>query len=171
MLYSNKHRLITLLLGGLLWASVAAFGQELEISVSPSPVGAGARAAGMADAFVAIADDATAASWNPAGLVQLERPELSLVGAGNLVYEEFFAIGHEEVDSRHHEDAFDLNYLSVAYPLPLLLWGRNAVLSLNYQQKYDFSRRFKVDYLTASAYSNGMPISIPNTWTLSKRED
>ncbi|MEJ2189726.1 MAG: hypothetical protein P8Y93_10005 [Acidobacteriota bacterium] len=41
--------------------------------------GTGARALGMGGAFIAIADDATAASWNPAGLAQLTRPEVSLV--------------------------------------------------------------------------------------------
>jgi hypothetical protein len=35
-------------------------------------IGAGARAEGMAGAFVALADDATCLYWNPAGLVQLE---------------------------------------------------------------------------------------------------
>src|SRR5262249_18832771 len=43
-------------------------------------LGAGARAFGMGGAFLARADDATAASWNPAGLSYLRRPELSLVG-------------------------------------------------------------------------------------------
>jgi len=37
--------------------------------------GAGARALAMGKAFVAIADDATATYWNPAGLTQLERKE------------------------------------------------------------------------------------------------
>ncbi len=37
----------------------------------------GARSTGLGGAFVAIADDATAAYANPAGLVQLVRPELS----------------------------------------------------------------------------------------------
>jgi long-chain fatty acid transport protein len=41
--------------------------------------GSGARAAGMADAFIAVSDDGTAASWNPAGLGQLRKPELSVV--------------------------------------------------------------------------------------------
>jgi len=44
-----------------------------------SVIGAGARALGMGGAFIAIADDATAASWNPAGLAQLERFSLSVV--------------------------------------------------------------------------------------------
>ena len=126
----------------LLLVAGIAHGQELEIAVSPTPVGSGARAAGMADAFVAIADDATAASWNPAGLVQLERPELSIVGSWNAVQETFSADWHPEFDGRHGTSNLDLNYLSVVYPLPVLLFERNAVVSLNYQRKYDFSREF-----------------------------
>lgn len=41
-------------------------------------VGAGARANGMGGAFTAVADDATAASWNPAGLARLTN-EVSVV--------------------------------------------------------------------------------------------
>ena len=33
----------------------------------------------MGNAFIAVSDDGTAASWNPAGLSQLRRPELSVV--------------------------------------------------------------------------------------------
>ncbi len=54
----------------------------IDITSTPNPVGSGARALGMGGAFIAVADDATAASWNPGGLVQLERPELSAVGEG-----------------------------------------------------------------------------------------
>ncbi len=43
--------------------------------------GSGARAFGMGGAFLARADDATAASWNPAGLSHLRRPEISVVWA------------------------------------------------------------------------------------------
>ncbi len=43
--------------------------------------GSGARALGMGGAFLARADDATAASWNPAGLSYLRLPELSAVWA------------------------------------------------------------------------------------------
>ena len=46
-------------------------------------VGSGARALGMGGAFLARADDATAASWNPAGLSYLRLPEISLVGVRN----------------------------------------------------------------------------------------
>lgn len=42
----------------------------------------GARSLGMGGAFVAVADDATAAVANPAGLTTLGRPEVSLEGRG-----------------------------------------------------------------------------------------
>jgi hypothetical protein len=48
-------------------------------------LGSGARAYGMGGAFLARADDATAASWNPAGLSYLRVPEVSIVGAHNSI--------------------------------------------------------------------------------------
>ena len=59
----------------LLGSSTAAAQQGLIFNRT----GSGARAAGMANAFIAVSDDGTAASWNPAGLAQLRKPELSLV--------------------------------------------------------------------------------------------
>ena len=50
-----------------------------QIGLSLNRAGSGARAAGMGDAFIAVSDDGTAASWNPAGLAQLRQPEFSLV--------------------------------------------------------------------------------------------
>ena len=47
--------------------------------VSLNRPGSGARAAGMGNAFIAVSDDGTAASWNPAGLAQLREAEFSLV--------------------------------------------------------------------------------------------
>jgi hypothetical protein len=41
-----------------------------------NPVGSGARALDMVGAFIAGADDATAGSWNPGGLIQLEPPKI-----------------------------------------------------------------------------------------------
>ncbi len=53
---------------------------ELDLQGRSSVVqGSGARAFGMGGAFLARPDDATAVSWNPAGLSYLRRPELSLV--------------------------------------------------------------------------------------------
>lgn len=130
--------------GWLLFAVFASAqrGNDLELSLSPSPVGSGARAAGMADAFVAIADDATAANWNPAGLIQLELPEMSIVGSWNQVNEQFDVDFHDETNTSNSADNFDLNYMSFVYPLPLLVLNRNVTVALNYQRKYDFTRDF-----------------------------
>jgi hypothetical protein len=57
--------------------------------------GVGARALAMGGAFVAVADDATAAYWNPAGLAQLEGREFTLMHAGqwaNVVKRDFLNI-------------------------------------------------------------------------------
>ena len=130
---------------------------------APLARGSGARALGLAGAFTAVADDATAASWNPAGLIQLERPEAS------------FMLRETRVDQDHHadsesfsvgEDKFDdgnLNYLSAVYPFRLA--ERNFVFSLNYQEAYDFNqnihRRYSVDvfsvpsrYLDAALFTD-----------------
>jgi len=66
---------------GVAWLGAAfAFGQNSVVNQGLSNItGTGARALGMGGAFVALADDATAASWNPAGLAQLTRPGVSLV--------------------------------------------------------------------------------------------
>lgn len=60
---------------GLATVSSAVLAQD----VSLNRPGSGARAAGMGNAFIAVSDDGTAASWNPAGLSQLLKPEFSLV--------------------------------------------------------------------------------------------
>ena len=109
---------------------------------APLPSGSGARALGLAGAFTAVADDATAASWNPAGLTQLERPEVSGV----------LRFSHER-DKHHSRDAsfsagdddfsrFTLNYLSLVYPFYSPSIKRNVVISLNLQEAYDFTQSF-----------------------------
>ena len=62
---------------GLLLAGGAT--AHAQIGLSLNRAGSGARAAGMGDAFIAVSDDGTAASWNPAGLAQLRQPEFSFV--------------------------------------------------------------------------------------------
>ena len=112
--------------------------QNIGVASSPNPVGSGARAIGMGGAFIGIADDATAASWNPAGLIQLETPELSLVGDYNVRQQEFSADSNLEIDNSDNRYA-GLNYLSVAYPFH---FHRNMVVSINYQRLYDFKQSF-----------------------------
>ena len=108
---------------------------SLNFATSPAPVGAGARAQGNAVAFIAVADDATAASHNPAGLVQLQEPEASVVGSYfvRLERQDVTQPGIRVEDQTF--DSADLNYLSGVYPFRLL--GRNVVVSLNFQRLFD----------------------------------
>jgi long-subunit fatty acid transport protein len=114
--------------------------QEVGIASSPNPVGSGARAIGMGGAFIAIADDSTAASWNPSGLIQLERPEASIVGEYFHRRTKFSSDERPEIDNTSNVDDVNLNYLSVSYPF---FFYRNIVVSLNYQRLFDFKREFE----------------------------
>jgi long-subunit fatty acid transport protein len=114
------------------------------IFAAPLPVGSGARALGQAGAFTAVADDATAASWNPAGLVQLEQPEVSAVYRFS-AREDTHDSDNRDLETgrdRYHND--ELNYLSVVYPF--LVNDQNAVVSLNYQEAYDFTYAFSAHF-------------------------
>ena len=140
----RSRLLLWLLVLGLLLPSVSkaqdrplgiSLPPSLNFATSPSPVGSGARAAGKAFAFIAVADDATAASHNPGGLVQLERPEVSVVGSYYLRFEWQDVSEPETVIDDQTLDSFNLNYLSAVYPFQLL--QRNVVVSLNFQRLFD----------------------------------
>ena len=131
----------------VLWACVPAWSQTLpalpepvriQMNSSPNLVGSGARALGMGGAFIAVADDATSASWNPGGLTQLERPEMSVVYAWKWFREDFRRTSYVEPMGRFQVALDDLNYLSLVYPIRRTIAGRNLVFSLNYQRQYDF---------------------------------
>lgn len=113
---------------------------QVQVNSAPNIVGSGARALGMGGAFIAVADDATAASWNPGGLTQLERPEMSLVLSHKWFGEDTASTPYLSPHGDEEVSLDDINYLSVVYPIPWTIAGRNLVLSLNYQQKYEFDR-------------------------------
>jgi long-subunit fatty acid transport protein len=117
--------------------------QQVGIASSPNPVGSGARAVGMGGAFIAIADDATAASWNPAGLIQLEKPELSIVGAYLTRRKVFSSDIHPEINNTAKIDDKNINYFSATYPFQI---NRNMVVSLNYQRLYEFKQNVNYTY-------------------------
>lgn len=84
---------------------------------------------GVGGAFIAVADDATAANWNPSALIQLELPEASLV----------LTADSRNIDGQSAE-LYDVNYLSASYPFTIQ--DRNMILSLNYQRLLDFNLDF-----------------------------
>ncbi len=97
----------------------------------------------MGGAFIAIADDATAASWNPGGLMQLERPEFSFVFNFSHNRKELKNSSFPEMNGMNSVSREDLNYLSVAYPFRA--FNKNMVVSLNYQRLYDLSDEFSLN--------------------------
>jgi len=145
MLRCDRYRQLMLffiiLISGLSCFSHKGFAQavhRVEIPSSFNPVGSGARALGMGGAFIAVADDATAASWNPGGLIQLETPEISIVGA-YFSREEDLSFGESpESNGSQNMTNGSLNYLSAAYPFTA--FRRNMIVSINYQHLYDFTR-------------------------------
>jgi long-subunit fatty acid transport protein len=120
----------------------AQVGERLEIPSSFNPVGSGARALGMGGSFIAVADDATAASWNPGGLIQLETPEISAVGSFYSRHEDLSFGTNPEASGSESITESNVNYLSAAYPFHL--FKRNMIVSINYQHLYDFHRDWNV---------------------------
>ena len=103
---------------------------ELDLtSQSNIVLGVGARALGMGGAFLARADDATAASWNPAGLSYLRRPEVSLVG-------NYLSANSSVGLDRTEGTASTLDFLAVTYPLSH--GGSAGSVQLSYQRAIPF---------------------------------
>lgn len=118
----------------LLMVTGYSLGQQIDFNL----IGAGARARGMGGAFIGVADDATAVSWNPAGLVRLEKPEASVVG----LFESFNVttdIPNADTDP-YKSSHFNLNFLSAAYPLSI--GEKNLVAAVALQQVVDLYYKY-----------------------------
>ncbi len=168
---SGTKPTLRLFLCSILWIFLVPSGvysaAREEIASSPNPVGSGARAMGMGGAFIAVADDATAASWNPGGLIQLEKPELSIVYSYYNRSEDYRPTLGLQTSSSFDVDTIsaapavittstttardtigkadtnvtapqEINYLSFAYPFSA--FQRNMVFSINRQHLYDFNK-------------------------------
>ncbi|MFA5858214.1 MAG: PorV/PorQ family protein [Elusimicrobiota bacterium] len=114
----------------------AAFSAEGTTAMSFLRIGAGARAAGMGEAFTALSDDASGVYWNPAGIVHVKKMEVSamyLKWIGDLNYEfigfvmpkdkmamgfGFYRLGMEpfaEIDSSGNDTGTSLSYSGMAF--------------------------------------------------------
>ncbi len=137
----RKTRVILLILSLITaYAGDLSYGMEIEIPSSFNPVGSGARAMGMGGAFIAVADDATAASWNPAGLSQLRKPECSAVTS--LFHRNEYITFRTSPEGNGNQSISDanINYLSLSYPFKIC--NHQMIVSLSYQHLYDFNRNW-----------------------------
>jgi len=164
---------------GLLVAALGAVAGVAEAQVpspSPTPVpsiaedekdflgltslalGSGARAFGMGGAFLARADDATAASWNPAGLSYLRRPEFTVVGARNSFVRQPTGVGF----TRLVKDSFAGNtpdFAAATYPIGI--GPASGSVQLSFQRVFSFhgDRTIeRTDQLLSSMGSGGFDV-------------
>src|SRR5262245_27102203 len=98
-------------------------------------VGSGARALGMAGAFLARADDATAATWNPAGLSYLRLPEVSAVGVRN-TFEATLNEGDVQRE-RDHLSSTAPDFLALTYPVSF--GNASGAVQLSFQRVIPYS--------------------------------
>lgn len=141
----TKAVVLLLWVWALGWFPISAIGQTIEIGTSPNPVGSGARAMGQGNAFIAIADDATAASWNPGGLPQLQKPEISFALDAICRREAIASNLHPESKSTDAVDVADFNYASVVQPY---FYRKNMVFSLSFLRLYDFDKAMRFPFNT-----------------------
>lgn len=111
--------------------SAAQSGQTAQIPLQFDFLTPGARSLGMGSAFVAVADDATAAFTNPAGLTFLTKPEVSAEGRARQLTTPFLAggrlsgaqtgFGDDTVTGAVYRDSVDSSFrpyfASVVYPI------------------------------------------------------
>ena len=123
----------------------------------------GARSLGLGGAFVALADDATAAFANPAGLVQLSRSEISAefrrrkystpYTTGGRAQGRPTGWGIDTIDgvrtSRSNETTSGLSFLSFVYP------GDRWSLALFHHKVADFAVSTEINGLFADAPEGG----------------
>ena len=124
-----KAKYLVVLLAGFLALTISS--EQLTAQIDLNFIGAGARARGMGGAFIGGADDATAASWNPAGLVYLQKPEASVTYVYSSVYQ---SIDNEAVEDLGLSHGY-LNFVSAAFPLSI--GQRNVVGCIAYQRVID----------------------------------
>jgi len=123
---------------------------RIELPSSFNPVGSGSRALAMGGAFIGIANDATAASWNPGGLNILEKSELSIVFSDVRRYEHIKFATNPEGAGKNSINTDSINYMSFAYPFEL--YNRHISFAISYQYLFNFDRHWQFQINTTDQY-------------------
>ncbi len=115
-------------------------------------LGGGAKARGMGGAFFAVSDDPTAASWNPAGLTQLDRTQMNLSFSSYMYQTEYTSTldspALEYSDKLQYDDN-SISFASVAVPFKIR--GRELVGGVLYQKLADIYQEDKYHMVVDSA--------------------
>jgi hypothetical protein len=127
----------------LIFCPLIISGQTLVETQFSAPIGFGARAFGMGGAFIAIADDATAATWNPGGLGQIEHIEVSAIGSYYDFerYESAIILNNGQVGTIMRQgDSFSYDFIGISVPFrPFAESDFKVVLQYSYQKMINFN--------------------------------
>ena len=127
-----------------LW-SVPAAQAQTEIPLLGYTHGVGVRAIGMGGAFVGLANDYAATYWNPAGLGQIRRMELTGSLSSLSYQDESTFYGSNSVDKA---SATQLHAVGFVFPIPT--YRGSLVFSLGYNRVASFNGNFLVDGFNSS---------------------
>jgi len=146
--YSNKPKycfMVAFLYSTFFAISIplASIETSLEIASAPNPVAPGARSLGAGGTSITLSDDATSAYFNPAQLIRLLKKEFSIGFCKMRRKEQLLSGKYPGSMDAHHVSARNINFASVTYPFSL--YNRNMVVSLSYQELYDFNRDWKLN--------------------------
>ena len=129
----------------------------------------GARSNGMGGAFIGVADDATAAYTNPAGLTILTEPEVSVeykVGE----YDNTFTLFGPPNSQDFTETSSGFSFLSLVYPIDKVTLSvyRHEVLNIKSEDNFDdFSNFITMERdINAVTYAAGIGLKITDRFSL-----
>lgn len=115
-------------------------------------LGGGARARGMGGAFLAISDDPSAASWNPAGLTQIDKPQMLLNFSSyrhHLDYTTSGLTANYENSSKLKRDNNSISFASVV--IPFKIREKELVGSVLFQKLADIYQENKYVFILDNA--------------------
>lgn len=124
----------------LIISSLNAQYKEDAYRLSYIGLGFGARPLGMGTAFTSLANDFSAVYWNPAGLGQVKRNEISL-GLSHTLYKDKNSFLGEETSFSNSKT--NLDNLGVVYPFPVQ--RGSMVFAIGYARQLDFSTAVAFD--------------------------
>lgn len=135
----NKIKIVILTIA---FFSITANSQNINdaLRLATPGIGSSARAIGMGNSFLALADDASAIYFNPAGLGLIKRMEF-MTGLDYFNFENnttFFGKG-----STYSNSSTQLNQLNFVFPFPTM--RGSLVFALGYNQTHNFTSALKFD--------------------------
>jgi hypothetical protein len=117
----------------------------------------------MGNAFIAVSDDGTAASWNPAGLSQLRRPELSVVFSASRRQEElegFRTFDRAAMFTSLSSATTTGNLEFASGALPFTLFGKPVTIQAGWRRLFDFSGGIEGDVTRVPFSAASRPESV-----------